>query len=70
MENEPNRPSRRRKGSLEKISLAELLIGMASIFAMLAILMLAGVRLTPSIAATVLFAVALSISIWRYGRGG
>ena len=69
MENQPDPPGRRRKRSLEKISLAELLFGIASIFAILAILLLAGVRLTPSIAATVLFAVALSISIWRYGRG-
>ena len=37
-------------------------------FTALAVILLAGIRLTPSIAATVLFVVALSVSIWRYGK--
>jgi Flp pilus assembly protein TadB len=69
MENKPVRVGPPRKRSLEKISLAELLFGFASIFVILAIIMLVGIRLTPSIAATVLFAVALVVSVWRYGRG-
>ena len=68
MDNEPDRVGRPRKRSLEKISLAELFFGLASIVVILAIIMIAGVRLTPSIAATVLFVVALSVSIWRYGK--
>lgn len=68
MDNEPDRSGRPRKSSLEKISLAELLFGMVSIFVILAIIMIAGIRLTPTIAATVLFVVALGVSIWRYGK--
>jgi hypothetical protein len=45
-------------------------LGFGSILASLTLIIIAGIRLTPSFAATVLFAVALSVSIWRNGKNG